>query len=367
MDIVFNVPLNRVSFGQTSINILKAAKKQGHRVLIIPIGPIDLSTSNVSDEFKFWLTSCIEDASLHLDPSMKSFKLWHLATADEYIGFKGCYERYTDNCTLMSFYELDAPTQLELNVARQFDTVFSSHYSCAAFDGAGVKTRFVPLGFDKENFSVTGKKYFNDDRITFAILGKFENRKHHPEMIKSWVKRFGNDKRYYLQCAVYNPFFNPQMNSHLLINAMGNKRYWNVNPINWLPTNQAYNDFLNSNDIVLGMSGGEGWGLPEFHSVGLGKHAVILNAHAYKEWATEENSVLIAPLNKISAVDGAFFKQGIPINQGNIFSWDEDEFIAGCETAVKRYKTCSINTAGLKLQDVFSYEKTLNAILQMPF
>ena len=51
-----------------------------------------------------------------------------------------------------------------------------------------------------------------------------------------------------------------------------------------MPTNTAYNDYLNSGDIIIGMSGGEGWGLPEFHSVALGKYGIILNAHAYKEF-----------------------------------------------------------------------------------
>ena len=47
-----------------------------------------------------------------------------------------------------------------------------------------------------------------------------------------------------------------------------------------------YNDFLNSSDIVLGMSGGM-LGLPEFQSAYLGKHAVLLNVSAYKDWAKE--------------------------------------------------------------------------------
>jgi hypothetical protein len=52
--------------------------------------------------------------------------------------------------------------------------------------------------------------------------------------------------------------------------------------------NSIYNEFLNSADIILGMSGGEGFGLPEFQSIALGKHAVLLNAHAYKTWAPSE-------------------------------------------------------------------------------
>ena len=71
----------------------------------------------------------------------------------------------------------------------------------------------------------------------------------------------------------------------------------------FMPKNAVYNDYLNSGDIVIGMSGGEGWGLPEFHSVGLGKHAVMLNATAYKEWATSENSVLLEPSGKIEVYD----------------------------------------------------------------
>ena len=145
---------------------------------------------------------------------------------------------------------------------------------------------------------------------------------------------------------------------------MGGKHFWNVNPVNWVPTNEAYNDFLNSNNIVLAMSGGEGWGLPEFHSVALGKHAVVLNAHSYKDWATDDNSVLIPPFDKISSVDGVFFRKGAPYNQGNIFSWDEDLFIAGCESVIERYKSNPINKAGLKLQQDFTYEKTYTALTQ---
>lgn len=363
MDLVFNTPINRVSFGQCSINLLKEAKKQGHNVFLIPIGPVDLSTASPSEEFKTWVFKCIENATLNLDPSFKCIKLWHLAIPDEHIGFKGQYDRYCHNTTFISFYELDSPTQLEQNVARHFDTVFTNEYTCEVFNNVGVKTRYVPLGFDKDSFFVTNKRYFNDDRVVFCVLGKFEMRKHHQKIISCWVKRFGNNRRYYLQCAVYNPFFNPQMNANLIAGSTGGKHYWNINPIPFIPTNAAYNDFLNSNHIVLGMSGGEGWGLPEFQSVALGKHAVVLNAHGYKSWANEENAVLVQPFNKKSAIDGVFFRPNIPINQGNIFDWNEDEFISKCEEAIERYRINPTNVKGLEIQAEFTWEKTLNGLL----
>ena len=131
-----------------------------------------------------------------------------------------------------------------------------------------------------------------------------------------------------------------------------------------MPTNELYNDFLNSGDIILGVSGGEGWALPEFHSLGLGKHGVILNAHAHKEWANKENAILLEPLKeKIDAVDDVFFKKGAPYNQGNIFDFDEDQFIDACESAIKKVEKNRVNEAGLKIQDDFTVSKTLDSLL----
>ena len=130
--------------------------------------------------------------------------------------------------------------------------------------------------------------------------------------------------------------------------------------------NSKYNEFLNAADIVLGMSGGEGWGLPEFQSVCLGKHAVILNAHAYKDWATEETCVMVEPSGKIPSEDGMFFRKGSPFNQGEFFSWEEEDFINGCYDAIKRVKdTGRVNSKGIELQEQFTYSKTLDKILEI--
>jgi len=363
MDLAFNVPLNRLSFGQCGLNLLKAAKAAGHNVFLFPIGQNDLGTSSIDNELGEWIQESFKKGVLKYNKDIPCIKLWHLAMPDESNNVKGCYESVSNKTTFISFYELDSPTELELNVARNFDTVFTSSYTCDVFAENNVKTRYVPLGFDSDHFKVVNKKFWGDDRIVFCLLGKFEQRKHHSKVIKAWVKHFGNNKKYYLQLAVHNPFFNPQMMANLLAGSMEGKHYWNVNPLNYFNTNASYNDFLNSNHIVLGMSGGEGWGLPEFHTVALGKHAVILNAHSYKNWANEENAVLINPLNKVSSVDGVFFKAGFPYNQGSIFNFDEDEFIAGCEKAIERYKRQTINHAGLKLQTEFTWAKTLEKLI----
>ena len=146
---------------------------------------------------------------------------------------------------------------------------------------------------------------------------------------------------------------------------LGGESFFNIQFLDFMSKNTVYNDFLNSGDIVLGLSGGEGWGLPEFHSTAMGKHAVIMNATGYKEWATPENSVLVEPSGKSSCVDGVFFLDGAEYNQGRIFDFDEDTFISACEEAVKRVESNRLNKEGLKLQDKFTYAKTTDKILDL--
>jgi len=111
------------------------------------------------------------------------------------------------------------------------------------------------------------------------------------------------------------------------------------------------------------MSGGEGWGLPEFHSVALGKYGVIMNAHGYKSWANKDNCILVNPNSKIPAYDGIFFQEGQPYSQGNIYDFDGDDFISACEEAVKKVEENKLNDKGLKLQEDFSTNKFIENLL----
>jgi hypothetical protein len=223
---------------------------------------------------------------------------------------------------------------------------------------------YVPLGFDSHNFESTNKEYHDDDRIVFNLCGKFEKRKHHAKAVASWIRKFGNNKKYALQCALWNPFLSGEQNNTVISSLLGGQTApFNVNFMGFMQKNSQYNDFLNSADVILGLSGGEGWGLPEFHSVAMGKHAVILNCSGYKGWANEKNAVLVEPSGKIPAYDKLFFQQGAPYNQGSIFDFDEDSFVSGCEKAIARVEKNRVNKEGTKLKEEFTYPKTLDSIL----
>ena len=359
--VAFNVPINSVSFGQISTLLLKTYHKKvlaGEdlpELRLFPLGgQVDLATQKKDDLFELWLQKRSVDALENHSTNDPCFKLWHLV---------GSMESFSKEQSLLSFYELDAPTKTEINIAKNNKTFFTSQYTCDIFKSCGVNCEYMPLAFDDFNFKRTNKEYFSDDRIVFSLVGKMEKRKRHDKVLTAWAKRFGNDKRYALHCALYNQFLTPDQNNGFIHKALDGKQFFNVNFLNYMGENEIYNDFLNTADVVIGMSGGEGWGLPEFHSVGLGKYGVIMNAHGYKGWANEKNSILVEPSGKTDSEDGIFFHKGRNHNQGQIFDFNEDEFIAGCETAIKKLEANRVNEEGLKLQEEFTKEKLLNNVL----
>lgn len=353
-----NIPVNSLSFGQTSTAIAREIFRQGFTPCIFPIGnQVDLSTQKRDQRFEQWLNNCINQANEKHKRTNPTFKLWHL---------NGGIESFSNKQLLYSFYELDSPTVSERNVVKNNEKVIlSSDYACKVFQDCGCSNVIkMPLGFDKDNFHATNKQYFSDERIVFSLTGKLERRKHHAKVIQAWLSKYGNNPKYWLHCSLFNPFIQPDQQKVLINNILGGKNYNNIVFYGFMPTNEMYNDYLNATNIVIGMSGGEGFGLPEFHSVALGKHSVMLNAHAYKEWVNDENSVLVNPNSKIDSADGMFFHKGQPWNQGNIYNYDDEEFLSACDKAILRVNADRVNKKGLELQEKFTYKRLVDNILQ---
>jgi hypothetical protein len=359
MSFALNLPINSVSFGQVSTLLLRELHKRDTDFTLFPIGDrIDLSSQEIDDKLMEYIKKNSNEFLSKLHRNQPCFKLWHL---------NGSLESFSDKRYLLSFYELDSPTKEEINIVKNNNTVFfSSKNTVETFKMFGCSNvEYLPLAFDKYNFKQLNKKYFDEDRIVFNLVGKLEKRKHHKKIIQSWVKKFGNNPKYHLQCAIYNPFLKEEDNKTLFASILEGKNYFNVSFLGHMQKNSVYNDYLNSANIIIGMSGGEGWGLPEFHSVAIGKHSVVLNAHAYKEWANEDNSTLVNPNGKIEVYDNMFFHKGQPFNQGNIFDFNPDDFISGCEKAIEKVRLNKVNENGLKLQNQFTSEKFADNILKI--
>lgn len=355
MKLLINAPINALSFGNVSVNILRELYKREIDLIFFPIGDkAELEAYDKIDrDFIKYLQSCTNDRFNKIDKNVPSLKLWHIF---------GSETRYAKNQSLFTFHEVSEVTSIEKNLLNLQDHIFvSSNYTKSIFELNEISNvTYVPLGFDTD-FHATNRTYL-PEKIHFGLMGKFENRKNTARIIKAWLKLFGNKSEYQLTCAITNPFLDKGRFQNELLKIMDGKHYNNVNFLPYMQINSEVNDFLNSIDIDLGgLSGGEGWNLPSFNATALGKWSVVMNATAHKDWATKDNCILIEPSSLKDCYDDIFFKKGQAFNQGQFFDITDQEMENAIQKSISYAKTP--NTEGLKLQKQFTYEKTVETIL----
>ena len=353
-----NLPLNAVSFGSVSFALTRELFKRGELPPIFPLfgqSPDD-SAQRPDPDFVQKQNACINSADQRWSRDGKTFCLWHVR------GSLNSYSKQGNH--LLTFHELDQLTPTEINVLKQQSKVYvTSNFSKGVFSQYGIDAEYLPIGFDSHNFQSLEKRPSIDGVIQFLLPGKAESRKGTYQVLRAWAKRYGNNAKYRLNCAIHNPFLPIERLNAMLNEALGGQRYFNIQFLPWAPTNATYNVTLQSSQIVISMSGGEGRDLPCYHATALGAWPVAMRAHAYTDYLNDDNAVLVSPNGKRPAADGVFFASNSPFNSGNFFSFDDDAFITACEEAEKRVLSKGLNTNGLELQKL-GYQQAVDILLR---
>ena len=353
----FDAPLNSLSLGNVAVNFLKELKKREIDISLHPTGDKgDFEAyDKMDEEFKAWTQTSASNRLKKLRRDTPTLKIWHINGSERKIG---------DNQYLYTFYEVDSPTEEEIAIINAQEHVFfSSSEAAEIFKSRGcTNVSHVPLGFDPDFFA-TSKNYLSKETIHFGLIGKFERRKNTQGLINLWLNKYGDNPKYHLTCLVNNPFFNEEQSKQAINAAVGGRNWSNINFLPRLATNAEVNETINSFDIDLsGLSNGEGWNLPSFNATALGKWSIVSNCSSHKDWATPLNAILVEPSGKQPCYDNFFFREGQPFNQGQYYNLKADLILEGFEKAEK--KVGQINTEGLKLQDKFTYSKSVDAILE---
>lgn len=354
--VILKAPFNSLSFGQVSYNLARALYEMGKDVSIFPYNEsVDLSAYSpyMSEDFSKWLKSSMNNRFERIDKDTPCIHLWHI---------RGSELKITNRNFLFTFHELDSITEVEKTICSLHEKVFvSSLFSQKVFSKSGLNSEVVNIGFDKDIKKVSNRTL--PDTIHFGLVGKWEKRKNTEKIIKTWLRIFGNNKKYRLTCLVENPFLKPEQMKGLIAKVFDGKDYWNVSFLPRLSTNLEVNDFYNSIDIDLsGLSSAEGWNLPAFNATCLGKWSCVSNCTAHTDWANKENSILVEPTGLVPPWDGVFFQNGAPFNQGNLFEIPE----SGMEEAMLK-ASCLAGTPNLNgesLREKFNYKNTAQKILE---
>lgn len=357
MKVLFDGPINSLSLGNVSVNFIKELLKKEALAAIFPVGEKGdfQSFDSLNDLTRAEITSLSQARFKLFDHKLPTLKCWHI---------NGSEKKLTNDQYLYTFYEVDSPTVEEYKILQnQKWTFFSSSEAADTFRKAGLENcSHIPLGFDPDFYKKEVTEV-TDKPIQFGLIGKFEKRKNTERIIKLWLKKFGNNPDYQLNCLVNNPFFQQEAYQNLIANILGENHWNNINFLPHLEKNSQVNDLMNFIDIDLsGLSNGEGWGLPAFNATALGKWSVVSNCSSHKDWATEENCILVETEGKQDCYDGVFFKKGQPFNQGRYYKISDEAIVDGMERALK--KVGESNIIGEKLREEFTYEKTVDSILE---
>lgn len=326
----FNLPVNAVSFGQVSTALLREVYKRNLDCCVYPIGPVDLSSQNPDEGFEKWLHQTIKSSPKRLDRNSRTIKLWHIQSSLESVG---------KDQELITFMECDACTPTEVNILNNQKCVWvTSKYTKSVMEEYGVNNvKYLPLGFDEHNFKKINREYYGREVTVIGVGGKFEEkRKAHVQIIRALLEKYGNNRKFMLHFAIYNPFFSKEQNDQVVNHLTQGKKYFNAVFVPFMAKNSEYNDFLNSCDIFLGCSNSEGFDLPVYQAACLGKKIVALNAHVYPDYLNNDNAWLFEPNGKQIAHDGIFFHTGHEYSQGNFFTWDTKDFLEKLDEAINQ-------------------------------
>lgn len=357
--------INPTSLGNVSFNLLKEAfllRNEFDFVLFPERDQIDFSAFSIEQKSEFveWVNELIFKSGAKFCRENPSLKNWHI---------NGSQYSSSTRPNLLTYYETDSPTETEIKyVNSQNHTFFSSSFAAKLFKDCGCENvSNIGLGFDKdilESVNAT-PDYYDSEVINFGLMGKFELRKNTQKIIQNWIRKYGDDTKYNLNCLVTNQFLSKEEMESSISRSLFGRRWKNVNILPYFGKSKDVYSFIKYIDIDLtGLSGGEGWNLPAFNSTCLGKWSVVSNCSAHTDWANKENSILVevSQGEKLAAEDGKFFRKGSHFNQGSFFKIEDEAMIEGMERAEKLARTNNIH--GEALREKFTYEKTLKSILE---
>jgi hypothetical protein len=354
------LPLNHNLSGKISNLILRSlydVEKKNinhHNIFLFTLS--DISTEIVGNDIHFncWLMHQSINARENYNRRIPSFKVSELPK---------CMSSVSKTHSCLSLYELDKPTALEINTARNCKIYFPSSYSKNIFENsAALKCGFIPIAFDSFVFKQVEEKK-DSDPIVFSLQSPFQAKRHHFKSIKAWIKKYKDNPKYALQCCINNNLINEDSNRKIINEILENKslpsnvRFYNISK------DEDWNSFINHADILVNVSGGEAFNYYEFNGAAIGKHCIVLDAHCNKDWANNSNSVLIPKSRKNPVYDNLFYHFGDVSNQGDVFDFEEDAFIHGCDQAISRVEKNRVNSEGFDLQIQFSKDIFLKNIL----
>lgn len=358
MNLNFFAPINSLSFGIWSLNLLEGLYKKNVSLCLHPIGPLQFP------ENKRALLETVLDNSTFYDYKAPCLKTFHAGASKDVIG-RGPQ-------ILNTIYELYPLTKMEVHQINSYDQlIVPTKWAKNVAKDSGVKIpiNVVPLGVDRTIFNdslVPDNDIYNDSSTKFLMCGKWEVRKSMDIIGDCFNKAFSSSDNVKLIINCYNNFIGPEGNTEwekmYQLSPMGHKTHIFSQRLN---NQNNLAGLMLSVDCGIFVSRAEGWNLPLLEMMSCGKNVIATNATAHTEFVSKENAMLVdvGPLEE--AYDGVFFHgQG---SWPSLTADSEEQIIAHMRAvhAKKEAGQLTKNEAGIKTAQYYSWDRASDKLFDV--
>lgn len=355
MNLNLLAPINSLSYGYVSYNIIKSLIGQGHEISLFPLGGIDTTDITNPNDIRM-LQNAINNSSNEKfsfnNPSIRIFHQNQLA-------------QHVSNKLRIGFpiFELDEFSPIEkIHLSGQDALFVCSKWAKSIIEKNGIKTPtyVVPLGVDNtifdKNKRVERKK---DEPYRFLNIGKWEYRKGHDFLIEAFNNAFTDKDNVELVLCPHNFFINDEQTKEWHDLYMASPLKDKILFIRRLERQEDIAYLINSCDCGIFPSRAEGWNLGLLECMSMGLDTIATNYSAHTEFCNQDNCHLLEIKESESAFDGVFFKNGI----GNWAQLD-DKVMEQCVAAMRKsYTNRKVNEGGIKTGQIYTWNNTATTLI----
>ena len=296
-------PINTVSYGIVSLNILKKLSE------LVDVALWPISQPQVTCQEDWGVVSVAIEKARFYDPSAPCIRIWHQFDLAQFVG-RGPHVGFP-------IFELDSFNKQEKHQLKSLDRIIvcSNWAKEVIAQDLGQeyadKTSVVPLGVDTDLFKPTTRE--SPSKYIFFNCGKWEVRKGHDILGEAFAKAFTSDDNVELWLMTNNPFCTPE-EAKRWESIYINNPLFKYGKIKFIPRVEKHEDvykIMSQVDCGIFPSRAEGWNLEALEMMSCGKPIIITDYSAHTEFCNNFNSELINIEDTELAFDNKwFFGQG---------------------------------------------------------
>ena len=351
MNINLTAPINKLSYGIVSRNLVFQLDKLGHNISLWTIGNTEVDKQSEIPT----LQKTIGNQAI-FDNNSPSVRLFHQFSLEQHVG-KGLHVGFPifelDNFSDREKRNLSAQDRLFVcsNWAKE---VVSKHLP-------NLDVRVIPLGTDRSIFYENSQPLDHDGLYTFLHIGKLEVRKRELELLECFNRAFEKDDNVELIFMTFNPFLSQEDMIRWQSKCNSSKLGDKITILDYVETQHHLAGIMRQCDCLISLSSAEGWNLPLLDGMSCGKPIIATNYSAHTEFCTRENSYLIDVDDLEVAQDNKWFDGKIG-SWGKIGESQKAQTVEYMRNVVKN--NIRTNPTGVETAKKFSWENSARLFVE---